>query len=112
MPFSTQCTNKSCRKIQAPYMDKETEKVYCSECHQEILGLTYFAKVQMKSIGQYRERPKISFATKCNECGLESRPKNVNNDIVCGICGKPLKHLSDIFKNMLKEQLKTVNKDV
>lgn len=112
MAFSTQCTNKGCGKIQEPYIDKEDDKIYCSECNREITNLTHFAKIQMKSLGQYRQKSKISFAIKCPHCSAEVRPKLTNNDVVCGSCGKPLDNLSLPFKNMLKDKLKTVGKDV
>lgn len=112
MAFSTQCTNKGCGKIQEPYIDKSDDKIYCSECNREIENLTYFAKQQLKALGQYRKKPKISFAVKCEKCGAEARPLLVNDDVVCGKCKQALNNLSLPFKNMLKDKLKTVSKDV
>ena len=112
MPFSTYCTNKGCGKLQEPYIDKDDDKVYCSECHREITNLTYFVKVQMKSLGQYRQKPKISFAVKCASCNVEARPKLVDGDVVCASCGKSMDNLSEPFRNMLKDKLKTVGKDI
>ena len=112
MPFATQCTNKECNKFQEPYMDKKTEKVYCSVCHTEITNLTHFAKIQLKSLGQFRKKSTDSFSVKCNKCGQESRPKVINDEVVCGECNASLNHISDIYKNMLKEKLKMADKDV
>jgi len=112
MAFSTHCNNKGCGKIQEPYIDPQNDKVYCSLCHGEISNLTHFAKMQMKSSKQFKQKSNTSFAVKCNVCGREERPKIVNGEVVCGHCSGPLNNLSPIFKNMLKEKLKLANKDI
>lgn len=112
MPFSINCPNKGCGKWQEPYLDPSDDKVYCSVCDKEITNITYFAKVQMKSLKQFKQKTAISFAVKCPSCSKEQRPKILNDDVVCGSCSKPLNNLSTAFKYMLKEKLKTVNKDV
>jgi predicted transglutaminase-like protease len=112
MAFSTFCTNKGCGKIQEPYLDPQTNKVHCSLCDQEIVNLTPFVKSQMKSMKQYKKKEAKPFAVKCAKCGREERPKVVANDIVCGVCSQPMDNLSPIFKNMLKEKLRTADKDV
>ncbi len=112
MAFSTFCTTKGCGKIQEPYIDPKENKVYCSLCDGEITNLTHFVKVQMKSNKQYKQKKAVPFATKCVKCGAEERPKVVKNDVVCGSCQKPMDNLSPIFKNMLKEKLKTTDHDV
>ena len=112
MPFAINCTNKGCGMMQEPYIDPKTDKVYCSLCDKEITNLTHFAKMQMKSLKQFKPKNTISFSVKCLKCGKEDRPKIINNDIVCAFCGDPLKHLSVPFRNMLKEKLKTAGKDI
>jgi ribosomal protein L34E len=112
MPFSTFCTNKGCGKIQEPYLDPQDNKVYCSSCDGELTNITQFVKSQMKSMKQFKQRQAKPFAVKCAICGKEERPKLVQDDIVCGVCGKPLNNLSPIFKNMLKDKLRTTDKDV
>jgi len=112
MPFSTFCTNKGCGKIQEPYLDPQDNKVYCSACDGEITNITPFVKTQMKSMKQFKQKKSKPFVFKCAKCGKEERPKIVNDDIVCGACAKPMDNLSPIFKNMLKDKLKTVDKDV
>lgn len=112
MAFSTNCTNKGCGKLQEPYIDLVTDKVHCSECDKEISNITFFAKAQMKSLKQYKSKNPVSFAIKCNKCGKEDRPKLINNDIICAHCQKPLDQLSEPFKIMLREKLKTANKDI
>lgn len=112
MAFSTNCTNKGCGQIQEPYIDPSNDKVYCSKCDKEIVNITYFTKSQMKSSKQYKPKNVVSFSVKCKKCGKEDRPKLVNNDIICVGCNKPLDHLSEPFKIMLREKLKTVGKDI
>lgn len=106
------CTAKGCGKIMEPYLDVKDDKVYCSLCDKELVGITYFVKVQMKSLKQFRQRQPKPFAVKCQSCGKEDRPKLVGQDIVCVSCGKPLNHLSEPFKIMLREKLRTTDKDV
>jgi ribosomal protein L34E len=112
MAFSTFCTTKGCGQIQEPYLDPADNKVYCSICDNEILNLTSFVKAQMRSMKQYRQKQAKPFAVKCGKCGREDRPKLVAGEVVCGACGGPLNNLSPIFKNMLKEKLRTADKDV
>jgi hypothetical protein len=112
MAFSTFCTNKGCGKIQEPYLDPKDNKVYCSSCDGELTNLTPFIKNQMKMSKQFKQKQSKPFAVKCGKCGQEERPKLQQGDVVCGACNKPLDNLSPIFKNMLKEKLKTVDKDV
>jgi Zn finger protein HypA/HybF involved in hydrogenase expression len=95
-----------------PYIDPTDDKVYCSLCDKEMPNVTHFTKVQMKSMKQYRQKKSTSFSVKCQSCGKEDRPNLVNNDIVCPGCNKPHAHLSEPFKIMLREKLKTVGKDV
>ena len=112
MPFSLSCTNKGCGKTQEPYLDPKDDKVYCSLCDREITNISYFAKVQMKSLKQFRQKKTVSFSIKCNNCGKEDRPKLLQDDVICSGCSKPLNNLSLPFKNMLKEKLKNVDKDI
>lgn len=112
MAFSTFCTTKGCGKIQEPYLDAKTDKVHCSICDNEIINLTSFVKHQMKMAKQYKKKQSTPFAVKCDKCGREEKPKLISNDVVCGSCSKSLDNLSPIFKNMLKEKLKTSGQDV
>lgn len=112
MAFTINCTNKGCGKLQEPYIDPKDDKVYCSTCDRELSNITYFAKAQMKSIKQYKQKSSVSFSVKCSKCGKEGRPKIKNDEVVCGACLKELSNLSLPFKNMLKEKLKNVDKDI
>lgn len=106
------CTNKGCCKIMEPYLDLKEDKVYCSLCDKELTNVTYFVKVQMKSLKQFKPKVNKPFSVKCTKCGKEDRPKLINNDIICVGCNKPHDHLSEPFKIMLREKLKTVDKDI
>ena len=66
----------------------------------------------MKSLKQFRQKKVISFAVKCQKCGKEERPKIVGNDIVCKSCNNIHTHLSEPFKIMLREKLRTATQDV
>lgn len=112
MPFSMSCTNRGCGQTMEPYLDQTDDKVYCSKCDKEIVNVTHFTKVQMKSMKQFKPKKTISFAVKCKKCGKEERPKLVKDDIVCPGCNKTHDHLSEPFKIMLREKLKTVGQDV
>ena len=106
------CTTKGCGQVMEPYIDPKTDKVYCSVCDKEINNVTHFAKVQMKTLKQFRQKKAVSFAVKCQSCGKEERPKIVGEDVVCPACKKSHDHLSEPFKIMLKDKLKTVAQDV
>ncbi len=112
MPFSMPCTNKGCGKIQEPYLDPKDDKVYCSLCDRELPNITHFVKIQMKSLKQFRQKVPKPFATKCQKCNREDQPLVVGDDIVCPACRNPHEHLSEPFKIMLRDKLKTTNKDV
>jgi rRNA maturation endonuclease Nob1 len=106
------CTNKGCGEVMEPYLDPKNDKVYCSKCDKEISNVTHFTKIQMKMLKQFKQKKVISFAVKCKNCEKEERPKLVGEDIVCGSCKKPLDHLSEPFKIMLRDKLKTVTQDI
>lgn len=112
MPFSMSCTTKGCGKTMEPYLDPKTDKVYCSACDAEMANVTHFAKIQMKALKQFKQKKAVSFAIKCQKCGKEERPKLVGEDIVCRVCQKPMDHLSEPFKIMLRDKLRTVAQDV
>lgn len=108
MAFSLPCTNKGCGKIQNPYLDITDNKVYCSECEKEIPGITSIVKNQMKMNKQFRQKQHKPFGVKCLTCGKDDRPKLMSNgDILCVGCNKPLDHLSEPFKIMLRDRLRT-----
>jgi Zn finger protein HypA/HybF involved in hydrogenase expression len=66
----------------------------------------------MKALKQFRQKQAVAFGVKCQKCGKEAQPKVVGDDIVCPGCNNPHDHLSEPFKMMLKDKLRTANKDV
>ena len=106
------CSNKGCGKHMEPYLDPSDDKVYCSECDRELANITHFVKIQMKTFKQFRQKKTISFAVKCKKCGKEDRPKLKGQDVICPNCNATHDHLSEPFKIMLKDKLKTVSQDV
>ncbi len=111
MAFSTYCSTKGCGKTMEPYLDISDNKVYCSNCNSEIPNITSFVKLQMKQNKQFKQKQTKTFSVKCIKCNKDEQPKILNNEVVCGACSKSLDNLTPIFKNMLKEKLKTVDKD-
>lgn len=111
MPFSISCTNKGCGKTQEPYLDKKTDKVFCSECDKEIINVSYFTKVQMKTLKQFKVKKNDSFSVKCDKCEHVGRPLLIKSDVICSACNGPLDKLSMMFKNMLKDTLQNLDKD-
>lgn len=112
MAFSILCQNKGCGKLQAPFLDKETSKVYCAECKLEIINISPFMVSQMKMNKQFRQKEKKSFAVKCPDCQVEARPKLINDEIICSACNKRMDKLSPFSIAMLKQQLKKVDQDI
>lgn len=112
MPFSADCQNKGCHKRMEPYIDPKTNIVYCSLCENEMTNITSFTKTQMKSLKQFKPKVSGSFFVKCQKCNKEGRPKEIDKKIVCFSCLKEHEHLTEPFKIMLKEMLKSAGKDV
>lgn len=101
---------KKCGQVE-PFMDPKTERVYCPFCEEEI-SVNHFQKTTMKTLKQFKEKLGVAFAIKCQGCGKEAQPKIVNDDVVCPKCEKAHNHLSEPFKIMLKDKLKTANKEI
>ena len=112
MAFSIICSNKGCGEQMEPYLDKDTDKVYCSSCDKELVNITHFVKIQMKSMKQYKQKKTISFGVKCQSCNKDDRPVILDNKIICPSCKKEHSHLSEAFKNMLKDNLKKAAQDI
>jgi Zn finger protein HypA/HybF involved in hydrogenase expression len=101
---------KKCGAVEV-YMDPITEKVFCPLCNQEII-VNHFNKMTLKNLKQYRQKSTETFSVKCQKCGKESQPVISQNLIICPDCKTEHKHLSETFKLMLKDKLKTVNQDI
>lgn len=112
MSFTIVCANRSCGKLMQPYIDPTNDKVYCSVCDGE-LQVTQFVKHQLKMSKKYKPKKTVTFAVKCKNCGKEDQPVLSNDkDIICPYCKKLHNHLSEPFKIMLRDKLKTVNSDI
>lgn len=114
MGFLITCDNKGCFETMEPLIDKNTDKVYCTSCGKEIKGVTYFAKVQMKSLGQTMNNQKASkaFSVRCNYCGAVGQPTVDNGKIHCGFCKAHLDYLSPPFAHTILQMLKKSGQDV
>ena len=108
MPFSMICSE--CKKMQNPYLDKKTEKVYCEECEKEISNINHFAKIQLKTLKQYKVKSQKSFSVKCNKCNKEDRPTVKDKELYCSSCQEPMDHISPYFKKILIENLGSLDK--
>jgi hypothetical protein len=110
MAFQTFCDNKGCRKEMAPAIDKETLKVYCTECGEEINTVSDFMKRQLVSLGQVRrnDKRKLPYAVKCDGCEKEGPPKldDAGKKLLCSYCDRHLENLSRPFAQMLIETLR------
>lgn len=121
MPVTLICNNsyidaltkkeKKCGETE-PYMDAKTGIVYCGKCDKEIPNVSHFQRTTMKTLKQFREKKMVPFGVKCQNCGKEAQPKVVGDDIVCPQCAKAHTHLSEPFKIMLRDKLKTANKEL
>ena len=118
MPISLTCNNsytdrgkiKKCGTME-PFMDPKTEKVYCSSCLTE-LTVNHFTKITMKNLKQFKEKNTQTFNVKCQKCKTEAQPVMLKNDFICPQCNNPHQQLSEPFKIVLREKLKTTNQDL
>lgn len=108
--YSINGKSKKCGSVEA-YLDLQTDKVFCPNCENE-MTVNHFAKSTLKTLKQYKQKSTATFVVKCQFCKKEEQPVISNNLIVCPHCQKEHQHLSEPFKLMLKDRLKTVNKGV
>src|SRR5690348_2156633 len=106
MPFRTFCDNKGCREEMAPVIDKETHKVYCTSCKEEINSVDVFMKRQLISMGQVKkdDETKMAYAVVCPCCSKKQTPKlGKNREIECSSCNEDItKKLSAPFVQVLR----------
>jgi hypothetical protein len=123
MPYSTICnkvhdlnTNEivdGCKKQMEPYLESfKNDNIFCSLCNRQLANVSHFVKIQMKTLKQVRPKITTSFAIKCKKCGKEDRPILAGSDILCSGCKRPHEHLSEPFKIMLRDKLKTAGHDI
>jgi hypothetical protein len=105
MKFRMDCNNRGCGESQEPFLDRDTNQVFCSVCGKEISNVSPFAKNAMRQNKQFRPKVKKGFMVKC-PCGVEDTPKLVGGHIVCASCGKTQTQLTPPFIALLREKLK------
>lgn len=112
MKFTICCTNKGCYKLQEPYLDLSTNKVYCTLCEEEIANVSAIIKNQMK-LNKQTQKPKTqsTFSVKCQHCSANDSPNLINNKLYCKSCNKELTNITEIFKNMLINKMKGAKKE-
>lgn len=107
MGFIMYCDNKKCGKSQEPYLDKETDEVFCSECGNTITNVTQFAKNSMRGMSQFKKTVKAqqAFTVKCEGCSKMSQPKLHKNTLICPHCGKEHKTIQAPMAHAIKQYL-------
>lgn len=108
MGFLITCDNKGCFETMEPLLDKNTDRVFCTVCGKEITSVTYFAKVQMKSMGQTMNNQKTSqaFSVRCNFCGAAGQPTiGADGKIHCSTCKSHMDHLSPPFAHVIRQMI-------
>lgn len=101
MSFMIYCGNTGCGKQSMPTLDMENNKVFCSECGGE-MNLPEPTKLSLRHMGQIvrKEKSKQSFSVKCTSCSVDSRPKIVDDKILCSSCNEEL-NLNAPFKQAI-----------
>lgn len=105
MAFSMTCPNRGCGKINQPFLIESTNKIFCSECKQEIENISPIAKNQIKASKQSKSNE--SFGVKCELCKNSSKPIIKDKQAFCGFCNNKLKNISPYFISMMLEQAKS-----
>ena len=102
------CDNKGCFKQVEPLLNVENNEVICTECGKPIKGVTYFMKVQLKSLGQTmrKQKAKSAYSVLCTKCGKNETPI-VGNDgeIYCSNCNSPIKNITSQMAHVIKTML-------
>jgi len=109
MSIMINCDNKKCMKNTAANLNTTSDEVICEECNQSIKNVTIFTKRQLKQFGQTIKHKKViePYSIKCEHCEAEATPSMKNDKFYCSTCKKELMKISQIFRNTLKEALKT-----
>ena len=108
MGFLITCDNKGCFESMEPLLDKNTDRVFCTACGKEMKSVTYFAKVQMKSMGQTLNSQKTSqaFSVRCNFCGSVGQPiVAADGKILCSACKSHMDYLSAPFAHTIRQMV-------
>ncbi len=93
MPFYICCDNKGCYETTEALLNTKTNEVHCRKCGEIIKNITYFTKVQLKSMGQVMKNTgeKAAFAAVCYKCGKKNTPKlSKQARLLCAECGEDI----------------------
>lgn len=109
MGFLITCTNKGCGETMEPLLDVNSNEAMCTACGKIVPGVTQFAKIQMKSLGQVKKTKEVrsAFALVCSKCNTKMSPNVINGIVVCSNCGESLeKTVSKPILHAIKQNKK------
>lgn len=102
MPYKTFCLK--CKAESEPFLDKDTDKVFCSKCEEEFAA-SHFVKIQLKTLKQFKPKNTKSFTVICSNCKAKDRPNLISGKLFCPKCKKEYNNLSEPYKYMLLQFL-------
>lgn len=102
-----QCDNKGCYKETEALLDKETDKVYCSDCGKEIQS-NHMVRTTLKTLGQIKRDKKTNqaFSVVCQSCQENDVPVLKQEKLYCPKCNA-LHKLNPAFAQTTIAFLKT-----
>jgi hypothetical protein len=113
MPMMLNCSAKGCHSYDEHVLDLTTNTVKCIKCNATIPNVSHFTIQQLKSLKQTKKAVKSAYAIRCGKCKIETLPKlDINNNLVCGACSDPSINVSKPFELLIREAIKTGNKDI
>lgn len=107
MSFLLQCQNKDCKKTTEVVLDKNTNRVHCSDCDSEIQNVTLFVKSTLNNMKKYRipKKSYSSYALECKNCHKKMTPILIKEELHCPEC-RYTHDVTSHFKNMFIANLK------
>ena len=98
------CTNKGCFASTEALLDVTTNDVICRDCGKPITGITSFAKVSLKTLGQttkgQKKSQKLEFD--CLSCSKKVQPILVGGKITCPDCKVEMKNIPVTFRHVVE----------
>jgi len=82
------------------------------DCGNVITGITYFLKVQLKTLNQTRKPAKPAYSVRCDKCKQETLPKLDNNTLLCPCCNNKHTNISKPFEILIKAAIAKGNQDL
>lgn len=106
------CDNKGCFESVEPLLNISTDEVICTSCGKPIKSVTYFMKIQLKSLGQTMKKQKTNqaYSVFCSSCGTNGQPIVQRDGTICcanNNCGAPITNLSPPMAHMIRMMLKS-----